>query len=179
MKECIEKTKQLPAYKDSDQSDDVECAVVVFVVGKPMSLFSEFELVAYLNIQNLPDEASIEGLVEENQMQYFVYEVKCDNCSLVIGVQPLGEGDPDLFVNFGQKRLPDRQSFDFESATERGEQLQIDINHDYFKNNKIQSMKGTYTIGVYGNKKSKFVISASQSQKPIIPITLGIPIVQR
>lgn len=72
-----------------------------------------------------------------------------------------GSGDPDLYVNFGDERLPTRDSSDMMSSTFKSEIVTINLKHPYFKKNSLKSMKGPYVIGVYGQKSSNYTIAIS------------------
>jgi len=48
----------------------------------------------------------MQGFVEQGSYQYYFYEVTCDKCSVIISLSTFGNGDPDLFINFGDQSLP-------------------------------------------------------------------------
>ena len=51
-------------------------------------------------MQRLMSDKAIESYVDEKSYQYFLYEVDCDKCSVMIGLQSFSGGDPDLYVRF-------------------------------------------------------------------------------
>ena len=106
-------------------------------------------------------EQVFEAVVQENEYQYFIYEVTCDDCTVIIGVQSLSGGDPDLYINHGEQNLPDKNAYHIKSAGNSSEALILTKDDKFFKDNKIDSMRATYTIGVYGKTKTTFVLSAT------------------
>ena len=62
-------------------------------------------------------------MVKENEYHYFLYDVTCDDCTLVVGIQSLSGGNPDLYINYGEESLPDKHKHDFESAGDASEAL--------------------------------------------------------
>jgi len=76
----------------------------------------------------------------------------------MIAVSTVGTGDPDLFINHGDAKLPTKDSYDFKASTSRSEIATIILKDTYFLKNNITSMKSPYLIGVYGTKKSNFTI---------------------
>ena len=59
----------------------------------------------------------------------------------MISLSTVGNGDPDLYVNFGDERLPTREQSDMKSSTFKSEMITINLNHPYFKAKEIKSMK--------------------------------------
>ena len=110
----------------------------------------------------------------ENEYQYFLYDVECDECTLLFGLQSFSGGDPDMFINHGQEDLPDKENHDFESAAYGNEVLTLDLKDKYFVDRKMTSMKETYTIAVFGKREGTFVLSASQNKHRIIALSEGI-----
>lgn len=49
----------------------------------------------------------------------------------------------------------------------------IDLQSSAIKAKKMTSLKGSYIIGVYGNKKSSFSVSVTQEKNPVLPLDPG------
>lgn len=141
--------------------DAQECTLVISVYGKEASPFNQFDLVARTNMQQLSTETPVQVRLGEGEYQYFFYDVECDDCTILLGLQSFSGGDPDLFVNFGQDQLPTKDQCDFASDSYGNEVLSIDLNNKYFAKQKLSSMKGTYTVATYGKKAGLFILSAS------------------
>lgn len=84
-----------------------------------------------------------------------------------MSLSTVGSGDPDLYINFGDERLPSREDNDMFSSTSKSEVITINLQHQFFKKNSVKSMRGPYLIGVYGQKKSNFTLVISQEKYPL------------
>ena len=110
-------------------------------------------------MMQLMTNVPIGGTVEQGTVQYYMFESTCVDCTILISLA--GSGDPDLYVNFGDERLPTRDGSDMMSSTFKSEIVTINLKHSYFKKNNVKSMKGPYVIGVYGQKTSNYTIAIS------------------
>jgi hypothetical protein len=90
-----------------------------------------------------------------------MFKVDCDNCTVLIGLQSFTGGDPDLYINYGDDDLPDKDSYDFKSTSIGSEVFTLTLSDPYFKKHGYDSMKGMFTLAVFGKTKSTFIISAS------------------
>jgi hypothetical protein len=104
--------------------------------------------------------------------------MSCDDCDLMIGLQSFSGGDPDLYITFNQSRqgLPDKDEYDIKSNEHGSEALELTLDSDYFKNNNIRSMRGTYLIAVYGQSATSFVLSAAYNKYRIKPLLENLPL---
>lgn len=64
-------------------------------------------------------------------------------------------------MNFGDDKLPTREDYHMGSSTFKSEMITINLQHHYFKESNIKSMKGPYVIGVYGVKRSNYTLVIS------------------
>lgn len=124
----------------------------------------------------LMNQHPISGVVELEEFNYYLYEVSCDDCGVVINLATFSTGDPDLYISYGDHRLPSKDHYDIKSATLKSEILTLDLNHDFYKSNKIKSMKGPYIIGVYGTKRSSYTLTVSEESHPISVIVEGMSV---
>ena len=52
-------------------------------------------------MQIINQDMPVTAANEEGEYQYFLYDAKCTTCSIIVGLQSIGGGDADLFVNYG------------------------------------------------------------------------------
>lgn len=78
-----------------------------------------------------------------------------------MSLSTVGSGDPDLYINFGDEKLPTKDDAHMYSSTLKSEVITIGLAHSHFKKNNIKSMRGPFIIGVYGVKKSNFTLVLS------------------
>jgi len=77
-------------------------------------------------------ERSVYSIVEEGDYQYYIYEVNCDECEVIIGIQDYTGGDPDIYINYGQKGLPDKDDYHFKSTSYASEIFILNMEDSYF-----------------------------------------------
>lgn len=128
---------------------------------------SRYNFVVYMDLMELMSQAPVSGNVQQGEFQYYHFESTCADCTLLISLSTVGSGDPDLYVNFGDAELPTREKYHMASSTFKSEMITINLQHAYFKENSIKSMKGPYVIGVYGVKRSNYTLVVSQEKYPI------------
>lgn len=72
--------------------------------------------------------------------------------------------------------MPEKSNHDFKSDGYGNEVLSLDLKNPFFVNKGVTSMRGTYTLAVYGKKKGTFVLSASQNKYPIMVMSEGVKV---
>jgi hypothetical protein len=73
----------------------------------------EYKFVLFENMIKLENQSPLSNTVQKDQFQYYIIESTCDNCTLMISVQKFSSGDPDLYINYGDLKLPSKNSYDF------------------------------------------------------------------
>lgn len=118
----------------------------------------------------LLSERSVYSIVEEDKYQYYIYEVSCESCEVIIGIQDFSGGDPDIYINYGQEALPDKDDYDFKSTSYASEIFILNLEDQYFKSAQKTTMKGFYTIGVFGKSRSSYILTATQNDHRIVTL---------
>lgn len=132
-----------------------------------------FTVVATSDVTPLDVGKPMLSNVGEEQYKYFQIRVTRAKCVLMISVTPLTDGDPDLYVSFGEdvRPAPELGNVDFVSSSFKGEQLEIS-NEDILPR---LSMEGVWTIGVYGFANCTFTITALYEDVKVVPLITGVP----
>ena len=111
------------------------------------------------------------GLVVDNEIKYFRFEINEEKTTILISVTPLNDGDPDLIVNRGlNKEWPDLFNYEYGSKMKNSDQISIDHRRDNITEN------NTYVIGVYGKKNCSFVLTATYGDFQMINLYEGSPV---
>ena len=113
------------------------------------------------------------SFVAYEEHKYFQIRVLKPNCTILISVSPLTDGDPALVVSYGAHARPSfvLGNAEFTSSMFKGERLEIS-NDDILPR---LSMEGVWTIGVYGFSDCSFVITVVYEENKIMPLYEGIP----
>ena len=133
-------------------------------------------MVVYADVAILVNNAPLTNTVDQGQYHYYLYQALCTNCTIIVSLSTFGSGDPDLYIGVGEQRLPRKDDYDIKSATYKSEAIEIDLNHKFFIQNKIKSLKRPYIIAVYGNKNSTYTLSVTQEENPIVLIQEGLSV---
>jgi len=138
---------------------------------------SEFNIVATTGIRTLIDGQTVVDFIGEKAYKYYRFNVPCRECTLSISLTPLSSGDPDLYVNRGQYRLPSSENADFRAISYRGDFLQISHNDPQIKDHR-RMMQGNYLIAVYGSQNCTYALTATTSASVVQEVSVGIPVRQ-
>jgi hypothetical protein len=112
------------------------------------------------------------GAVEEGGYMYFYLDVYKPDCTLLISMTTLNDGDPDLVVSSSIDVKPTIDVHSFASISkQRTELLEIDSLDIYPK----KSMEGTWVIGVYGRAASTFTLTVNYEDQKMVSLTSGQP----
>jgi hypothetical protein len=85
----------------------------ISITDKDNESYVEYKFVLFENMIHLENQSPLSNTVEKDQFQYYIIESTCDNCTLMISVQKFSSGDPDLYINYGDLKLPSKTSYDF------------------------------------------------------------------
>ena len=113
--------------------------------------------------------------IEEHKFAYYKFNVGCSNCTLSISLTPLTSGNPDLYLGFETKELPTNKNYLFKSANSKGDFIQISPEGEFFYKTNLNSIKGQFIIGVYGDTPCTYSIIATTSVNRILTIFAGMP----
>eukprot|EP00347_Sterkiella_histriomuscorum_P008919 403343241 len=163
-----------------DQSERI-CAIVFGVYSPTQNANSDdddsntrFNFVVYSDIIFIQNSVVMSGKVNEKEFQYYFFDALCEDCPIVVSVSTFSNGDPDLYINYGDHSLPTKTTYDIHSSTYKSELIRISLDSDEVKDASIKSLKGSWIIGVYGNRQSNFQISVTQDKNPIQQLIPGM-----
>jgi hypothetical protein len=112
------------------------------------------------------------GAVEKGGYMYFYLDVYKPDCTLLISMTTLNDGDPDLVVSTSIDNKPTIDAHSFASISkQRTELLEIDSLDIYPK----KSMEGTWVIGVYGRAASTFTLTVNYEDQKMVSLRSGQP----
>lgn len=75
----------------------------------------------------LVNQVPMSDTVEQGDYQYYMFESTCDDCTIMFSLSTVGTGDPDLFINFGDEKLPTREEADIMSSTLKSEIITLNL----------------------------------------------------
>jgi len=112
------------------------------------------------------------GFVPKEKYQYFYVNVMRSQCTLLITMTTLDDGDPDLVISYGSDSRPTLSDHQFASISkQRTEIIEINNNDIY----PMDSMSGAWIIGVYGRTASSFTLTAVYEDQKMVDLKPGTP----
>jgi len=140
-----------------------------------LSSRSDYVITAASTFQHLINGMPVIDNVPQNAYKYYHFRVPCNDCIVTFSLTPLSDGDPDLYVNKGSFKLPSETVYDFKSTLYRGDFLQLSPKDIWFVNSN-KTVKGTYTIAVFGKQNCTYSMVATTSAETVEEVYAGVPV---
>ena len=159
--------------------NQVNCRFFLTVKGTELSFFKgtriEYSLFyshAVLEIgQGVPYTTSITA----GEINYYKFSFDANTKGIYITLYSIS-GDADIYVNYGND-LPSFNNYIWRSSQSQIDSIFIDLNDNFFVDNKKTSLEGLYTIMVYGYTNSTYTLTVSQGLHKISQLVPGTPLI--
>ena len=112
-------------------------------------------------IDNLEIKSSISAL----QFTFYSLSVPIHAKNILISLTHI-TGIVNIFVRYGNI-LPSSNIYDWRGLGAQSKLIDINLNDIFFKKKSLDSLEGDYTILIYGQKESSFILKASYQRSPI------------
>ena len=145
--------------------DIKDCVAIISIQGLDAVEFNDFYIVAYTSLPKLVPNTPMIGKASEETMMYYTYTSYCDKWDLIVSASAYSiDADLDLYINVGSdKDLPSTDKYDIKSSLWFSEVEHLHLEHKYFKEKKIKSMKQVFLIGVYAKQETTFSIEIEET----------------
>ncbi|CAG9327906.1 unnamed protein product [Blepharisma stoltei] len=114
------------------------------------------------------------SFIYSDQFAYFSYYCDKDDANLIFTLTDLSNEDLDLYINKGKEKRPSLENSIWNSNGWGGDTVVISADDKYFKEKNV-TMKGYYTVGVYGLSLSSFSLTASSNFHGVTRLAEGKP----
>jgi len=168
----------IPADEKADSKTTTIITVAVYFSAveadddTDVDLVPQFYILASSQMTHIYTGKPYYGAVEEGGYMYFYLDVYKPDCTLLISMTTLNDGDPDLVVSTSIDTKPTIDVHSFASISkQRTELLEIDSLDIYPK----KSMEGTWVIGVYGRAASTFTLTVTYEDQKMVNLRSGQP----
>jgi len=112
------------------------------------------------------------GFVPKDKYTYIYVKVTRPECTLLVTMTTLDDGDPDLVISYGFDARPTISEHMFSSISKQRTEV-IEINNaDIYP---LKSMAGYWIIGVYGKEASAFTLTAVYEDQKMVDLKSGVP----
>ena len=158
-------------------NNQINCRFFLTVKGTELSFYKgtriEYSLFyshAVLEIgQGVPYTTSITA----GEINYYKFSFDSNTKGIYITLYSIS-GDADIYVNYGNN-LPSFNNYIWRSSQSQIDSIFIDLNDNFFVDNKKTSLEGLYTIMVYGYTNSTYTLTVTQGENKIIQLVPGTP----
>ena len=162
---------------NKNNNNQINCRFFLTVKGTELSFYKgtriEYSLFyshAVLEIgQGVPYTTSITA----GEINYYKFSFDSNTKGIYITLYSIS-GDADIYVNYGNN-LPSFNNYIWRSSQSQIDSIFIDLNDNFFVDNKKTSLEGLYTIMVYGYTNSTYTLTVTQGENKIIQLVPGTP----
>ena len=159
---------------DRINSQNIKLQILITVTAEsaPRRTNSTSEVTFSINYSNEPKRINqnepYDGYIKKGELQYFTFYFDSNTKNIYIGLSNM-KGDADMYLNYGDI-LPTSKIYNWNSNQINHEFIDININDDFFKENKIASLSGVYTLLVVGYVETSFTLFISNHKDLIFPL---------
>ena len=121
--------------------------------------------------QNIP----YQSFLSAGEHHYFTFYFDESTENIYISLSNMN-GDADMYLNYGNDKLPATNKFDWSSNNLGHEYIDIDINDKYFKKNNKNNLSGYYTLLVVGFTETTYTLYVSSHPDKIFPLFDNNPV---
>ena len=161
----------------NSKNNQVNCRFFLTVKGKELSFYSgtriEYSLFYSHSVLEINQGVPYTSTITAGEINYFKFAFDSNTKGIYITLYSIS-GDADMYVNYGNS-LPSFNNYIWRSSQSQMDSIFIDLNDNYFVDNKKISLEGLYTIMIYGYTNSTYTLTVSQGQHKIIQLVPGTP----
>ena len=121
--------------------------------------------------QNVPYQSYLSA----GEMHYFTFYFDESTENIYISLSNMN-GDADMYLNYGNDKLPTVNDYHWSSNNIGHEYLDIDITDDFFKKKKIKTLKGYYTLLIIGYTETTYTLFVASHADKIFPLIDNVPV---
>ena len=161
----------------NSKDNQLNCRFFLTVKGKELSFYTgtriEYSLFYSHSVLEINQGVPYTSTITAGEINYFKFAFDSNTKGIYITLYSIS-GDADMYVNYGNE-LPSFNNFIWRSSQSQMDSIFIDLNDNYFVDNKKTSLEGLYTIMIYGYTNSTYTLTVSQGQHKIIQLVPGTP----
>ena len=121
--------------------------------------------------QNVPYQSYLSA----GEMHYFTFYFDESTENIYISLSNMN-GDADMYLNYGNDKLPTVNEFHWSSNYLGHEYLDINIKDNFFKRNKMKNISGYYTLLIIGYTETTYTLYISSHADKIFSLYDNMPV---
>ena len=163
--------------KSKNNMNQINCRFFLTVKGTELSFFKgvriEYSLFYSHAVLEIGQGVPYTRKITAGEINYYKFSFDSNTKGIYITLNS-DSGDADIYVNYGDN-LPSFNNYIWRSSQSQFDSIFIDLNDNFFVDNKKTSLEGLYTIMVYGYTNSTYTLTVSQGEHKIIQLVPGTP----
>ena len=165
-----------PKVFDRINSESIKLQILITVIPE----FSDAQNVEYSITygsepkrisQNIP----YQSFLKAGEMHYFTFYFDESAENIYISLSNMN-GDADMYLNYGNDRLPSVNDYQWSSSNLGHEYIDINIKDRFFKKKNMKSVSGYYSLLVLGYTETTYTLYVSSHPDKIMPLIDNIPV---
>ena len=160
-----------------NKNNEINCRFFLTVKGTELSFYTgtriEYSLFYSHHVLEIRQGVPYTSTITAGEINYFKFAFDSSTKGIYITLYS-NSGDADIYVNYGTT-LPSFNNYIWRSSQSQMDSIFIDINDNFFVDNKKTSLEGLYTIMIYGYTNSTYTLTVSQGEHKIIQLDPGTP----
>ena len=165
-----------PKVFDRINSNSVKLQIFITVIPST----SEFSNVEYsISYGSEPKRISqnvpYQSFLTAGEMHYFTFYFDESTEHIYISLSNMN-GDADMYLNYGNDKLPTINDHHWSSANIGHEYIDLDIKERFFKSKNKKTVAGYYTLLVIGYTETTYTLFISSHADKIFPLVDNVPV---
>ena len=162
---------------NKNNQNQINCRFFLTVKGTELSFYKgtriEYSLFYSHAVLEIGQGVPYTSTITAGEINYYKFSFDSNTKGIYITLFSIS-GDADIYVNYGNN-LPSFNNYIWRSSQSQIDSIFIDLNDNYFVDNKKTSLEGIYTIMVYGYTNSTYTLTVTQGENKIIQLVPGTP----
>ena len=162
---------------NNNEKNQINCRFFLTVKGTELSFYTgtriEYSLYYTHSVLEIGQGVPYTTTITAGEINYYKFSFDSTTKGIYITLYSV-TGDADIYVNYGNN-LPSFNHYIWRSSQSQMDSIFIDLNDNFFVDNKKTSLEGLYTIMVYGYTNSTYTLTVSQGEHKIIQLVPGTP----
>ena len=161
----------------NNNRNQINCRFFLTVKGTELSFYKgtriEYSLFYSHSVLEIGQGVPYTRSITAGEINYYKFSFDSSTKGIYITLYS-AFGDADIYVNYGDN-LPSFNNYIWRSSQSQIDSIFIDLNDNYFVDNKKTSLEGLYTVMIYGYTNSTYTLTVSQGEHKIIQLVPGTP----
>ena len=168
---------QIPAKVfDRINSNSIKLQIYITVIPDNSDVSNtEYSITYGSEPKRISQNVPYQSYLSAGEMHYFTFYFDGSTENIYISLSNMN-GDADMYLNYGNDKLPTVNDYHWSSTFLGHEYLDINIKDNFFKRKKIENLSGYYTLLIVGYTETTYTLYVSSHADKIFPLYDNTPV---